>query len=224
MVMEKFRNRKEAGYLLGKALEKYKSENPIVLAIPRGGVETGYYVASHLNGELSVIIARKLGYPEQPEAAFGAVAEDGSLYLNPWIKRRLSKEDIISVRDREASVVERRVHLYRKGKPLPSLKNRTVILVDDGIATGATLLACIETCRKLQPSKIVVAVPVGGKNVKERLMTRVDDVVILSTPENFYAVSQAYEHFESVSDEEAIRLLNMRKSMNDFKEQLSLII
>jgi predicted phosphoribosyltransferase len=218
-----FRNRKEAGYLLGKALEKYKTEKPIVLTIPRGGVETGYCVASHLNCELSVIIARKLGYPEQPEAAFGAVAEDGSLYLNPWIKRRLSREDIILVRNREESVVERRVKLYRKGEPLPNLKNRPVILVDDGIATGATLLACIEACRKRQPDKIVVAAPVAGKNMKDRFITRADDVVILSTPENFYAVSQAYEHFESVSDEESIRLLNMRKSMNDFKDQLTLI-
>jgi putative phosphoribosyl transferase len=221
--MEMFRNRKEAGYLLGKALEKYKTEKPIVLAVPRGGVETGYCVASHLNCELSVIIARKLGYPEQPESAFGAVAEDGSLYLNPWIKRRLSREDIILVRNREESVVERRVKLYRKGEPLPNMKNRTVILVDDGIATGASLLACIEACRKRQPDKIVVAAPVAGKNMKDRLITRADDVVILSTPENFYVVSQAYEHFESVSDEEAIRLLNMRKSMNDFKDQLTLI-
>lgn len=206
--MKIFKNRIEAGKLLGQALESYILENPIVLAIPRGGVETGYYVAHELNCDLSVIVARKLGYPHQSESAFGAIAEDDSLYLSPWVQYKLTKEDIIRVKNKESKELERRIRKYRKGKPLPDLKYRTVIIVDDGIATGATLMASIESCKKHHPKKLVVASPVATKDMEEKLIQRVDDVVILQTPDDFHAVSQVYEHFESVDDEEVIRLLD----------------
>lgn len=140
--MKIFYNRKEAGLLLGENLVMYKNSHPIILALPRGGVETGYYTALKLDCELSVLVCRKLGYPKQPEAAFGAIAEDGSLYLSPWVKNKLSRDDIIKVKSREAQEVERRAKRYRKGKPMPNLHGKTVILVDDGIAYRCYNVCC----------------------------------------------------------------------------------
>jgi putative phosphoribosyl transferase len=203
-----FKNRSEAGKLLGKELDSYRIENPVVLAIPRGGVEVGYQVALQLQCEFMVVVARKLGYLNQPEAAFGALAEDGSLYLNSWIRKKLSRDEISIVMKREKKEIERRVKMYRKGEPLISLRNRTVIIVDDGIATGSTLFAVIELCKKQQPDKIVVAVPVCGKERLHTLIARVDDVVVLSIPEPYYAVSQAYAEFPGFSDDKVVELLD----------------
>jgi|AntRauTorcE11897_2_1112592.scaffolds.fasta_scaffold00104_25 predicted phosphoribosyltransferase len=209
-----FKNREEAAKELAVALERYKSENPLVLAIPKGGVEIGYYLAKELECDWSVIIVRKLGYPRQPEAAFGAIAEDKSLFLNPRIRSRLSQEMIQKVIRQEEKEIKRRIQTYRKGAPLPDMKGRTIILADDGIATGATLFASIEMCKKSGAGKIIVAAPISDSEIPEILQGIISDVVILETPINFFAVSQAYEHFENLSDKEVLYFLKRSKFKN----------
>lgn len=208
-----FKNRQEAGKYLAVQLEHYKGQRPVVLAIPRGGVVPAFEIAGHLGGELSVVITRKLGFLKQPEAAFGAVAEDGSLWFNPDGRQRLSRQEIQVVLEREEKEIARRVAAYRNGEPLPPLKGRTVIIADDGIATGATLLAAVELCKRKHPDTLVVAAAVCGSKMFRTLLTKVDDVVILEVPEPFYAVSQVYEEFEGVSDEEVISYLERWRQM-----------
>lgn len=152
-----FTDRKDAALELAKALGKYKDKNAVVLGIPRGGAETAYYVALHLHAELSLLVSRKLGHPANPEYAFGAIAEDGSIYLSPYARQELSEETINTVVEEQKKEIERRIKILRKGKPLPELKGRTVILVDDGIATGATIFAAIEMCKKRNAGKIIIA-------------------------------------------------------------------
>jgi len=176
-----FQNREDAGNQLGSALDKYQPDRPLLLGIPRGGVEVGYYAALHLDCAFNVIIVRKLGHPEQPEAAFGALAEDGSLYLDPWSNKYLTKEIIEKVIKREKKEIQRRIKAYRRGQPLPDLTDRVVILLDDGIATGATIFAAIEMCRKEEPKRIVVAAAVSGYSQLRKLEAKADEVVILNT-------------------------------------------
>ncbi|MDP4284297.1 MAG: phosphoribosyltransferase family protein [Bacteroidota bacterium] len=202
-----FTDRKDAALQLAKALEKYKNKNAVVLGIPRGGAETAFYVALHLNAELSLLVSRKLGHPANPEYAFGAIAEDGSVYLSPSAKQELSEETINTVVDEQKKEIERRITILRKGKPLPELKGRTVILVDDGIATGATIFAAIEMCKNRNAGKIIVAAPVSGYEMEEKLAGKADEVVILEKPEDYYAVSQAYMSFYNLSDEDALKYM-----------------
>lgn len=199
-----FADRKDAAIQLAHALEKYKGINALVLGIPRGGAETAYYVAMHLDAELSMLISRKLGHPDNPEYAFGAIAEDGSTYLSPYATRDLSEETIHSVEEAQKKEIERRIKTLRKGKALPELKGRTVILVDDGIATGATVFAAIEMCKKQSAGKIVVAAPVSAQDTKDRLAQKADEVVVLDVPEYYHAVSQVYESFYQLSDSDAM--------------------
>ncbi|MBZ5859008.1 phosphoribosyltransferase [Flavihumibacter profundi] len=202
-----FANRKDAAIQLAKALEKYKGTNALVLGIPRGGAETAFYVAIHLDAELSMLVSRKLGHPDNPEFAFGAIAEDGSIYLNPYVKSELSASTINSVVEEQKLEIERRIKMLRKGKPLPNIKGRTVILVDDGIATGATIFAAIEMCKKQKAGKIVVAAPVSSNDVEERFANKADELVILEKPDYYHAVSQVYETFSQLSDEDTIRFM-----------------
>ncbi len=198
-----FIDRKDAGEKLSKALGDYRNKGALVLGIPRGGAEIAYYVASYLNADLALIITRKLGYPTNPEAAFGAVAEDGSVYLSEYAEN-VSEEDISAILEQEKKEIERRISKLRKGKPLPNISGRTVILADDGIATGATLFSAIALCKKKRAGKIIVAAPISGLRMVYELGKMVDDVVILETPSFFYAVGQGYEHFNSLTDEETI--------------------
>jgi len=200
-----FENRAEAGLQLAKALKSYENEHPIILAIPRGGIIPGAIIAKKLDADFSVIITRKLGLPAHPEAAFGAIAEDKSLYLNPMVQEMLSKEVIEKVITKEEKEIKRRISQYRKGQALPPLRDRTVILVDDGIATGSTLFVAIDLCKKQKAAKIVVAAPVSGISVREKLIAKADEVVILESPEDYYAVSQAYRHFKNLSDNEVLQ-------------------
>ncbi|MGK7368594.1 MAG: phosphoribosyltransferase, partial [Candidatus Halalkalibacterium sp. M3_1C_030] len=156
-----FGNRAEAGLQLAKALEVYRNENPLILGIPRGGIIPGVIIAQELDADFSVVITGKLGIPAHPEAAFGAIAEDKSLYLNPMVQEMLSKEVIENVIHKEEKEINRRIKQYRKRKHLPSLENRTIILVDDGIATGSTLFVAIDLCKKQKARKIVVAAPIS---------------------------------------------------------------
>lgn len=203
-----FRDRKDAAEKLAKALEKYRNKDVLVLGIPRGGVETAYYIAKYLNAEMSVVITRKLGYPFNPEAAFGAVAEDGSLYISEMAGQNLTSEEMHEVLDQQKKEIQRRIQKLRRGRPLPDIKDRTVILADDGIATGATLFASIELCKKQKAGKIVVAAPISGQRMDTILRSKVDDVIILEKPSMYSAVSQGYEDFSNLSDEEALAFLD----------------
>jgi predicted phosphoribosyltransferase len=171
-------------------------------------VETAYYVAEHLNADLSLVIVRKLGYPFNPEAAFGAVAEDDSVYLFEEAKRLLTEEEIYETLSREREEIQRRIQKLRRGKPLPDMKGRTVIIVDDGIATGATVFVVIELCKKQSAGKVVVAAPVSGNDIKIALRRVAHDVVILETPPFYSAVSQGYNNFWNLTDEEALNFMD----------------
>jgi putative phosphoribosyl transferase len=202
-----FKDRKDAGEKLAIALNKYRHKHVIVLAIPRGGIETAYYVASYLHAEMALVITRKLAYPSNPEAAFGAIAEDGSLFLSQKARKELSADEIANIIEQQKREIEHRIKTFRQGKSLPKLKGRTVIITDDGIATGATLFATIELCRKKQAGKIVVAAPIAYEQIENILRYMVDEVVILESPPIYHAVSQGYEYFYNLTDEESLSFL-----------------
>ena len=202
-----FKNRKDAGEKLAQALEKYRTENPIILAIPRGGVEVGLQVAERLNADFSLIIARKLPFPDNPEAGFGAIAENGSTFIFENAYYWLAGETIEEIKQQQIAEIERRIKTLRGGNPLPEIAGRTVIIIDDGIAMGSTMRAAIELCKNKKAGKIVVAVPVAGREIAEKLQEKVDELVVLETPVYFRAVAQAYERWYDVSDEEVLDLL-----------------
>lgn len=205
-----FADRIDAGRQLAAALHSYRSRSPIVLAIPRGGVIVGREVAAFLDAELSIIISRKLPYPDNPEAGFGAVAEDGSIYLIPGAEYDVPDSVRAAIIAEQRQVVERALQRLRGGAPLPELTGRTVILVDDGIAMGSTMRAAVICCRNHQAATIVVAAPVAGPQVVRELRQHVDDVVVLLVPRYFRAVAQAYQRWWDVSDEEALAALEHR--------------
>lgn len=202
-----FKNRKDAAIQLGKALEKYKGKNPLVLGIPRGGAETAYYVARELQAEMGLVISRKLGHPQNPEYAIGAIAEDGSIYLSPYASSEVTEEELAAIQKEQEEEIKSRIQRFRNGKPLPGMKGRTVIIVDDGIATGATLMATIMLCKNKKAKEIVVGAPVSSREMAKKLQSLVDDSIILEIPYDYHAVSQVYEEFHNLRDEEAMQFL-----------------
>ena len=207
-----FQNREEAGRQLAGKLKKYRDvADGLILALPRGGVAVGYQLSIALHLPLDVFITRKIGAPENPEYALGAVSETGNIYLNPdaVAEFRLSHEDvkdIVSVQRREIS---RRQQLYRQGRhPLP-LKDRLVILVDDGIATGSTFFASVEAIRHQAPRRLVAAIPVGPAETITKASSLVDEMVVLATPEPFWAVGNHYIDFTQVEDRDVLEYLNL---------------
>lgn len=183
-------------------------KNPVVLAIPRGGVEIGGRIADRLEAPLDVIIPRKIGAPMDPELAIGAVTEEGEAILDSEISRRygVSAQYIQETAQREQMEIVRRANLYREGRASPSVDGRDVILVDDGIATGATMKAAIVSLRRKSPARLIVAVPVASAEATETLAALVDLFVTLETPAYFLAVGQFYEDFGQTSDE-TVRLI-----------------
>ncbi|HEX2729058.1 MAG TPA: phosphoribosyltransferase family protein, partial [Rubrobacteraceae bacterium] len=181
----------------------------IVLALPRGGVPVGYEVARALRAPLDVIVARKLGAPGQPELGIGAVAPGGARVLNeeilPWLD--LSDEYLEALERNGAIEVERRMRLFRGERPMFEVKDKTAILVDDGVATGVTARAAIEYLVQQEPGRLVLAVPVCAAQTIEELRSEVDDLVCLNVPAALWAIGYWYENFEQVSDEEVIELL-----------------
>jgi len=202
-----FEDRKDAGEKLAKALVKYKDEGVLILSIPRGGVEVGYQVAKYLNAEFSLIVTRKLPFPDNPESGFGAVAEDGSTFVYKSYTYYLSEETINKIIREQKQEIERRIDVLRKGRPLPEVQNKTVILIDDGIAMGSTMSASIKLCKNRKAKKIVVAAPVSGKEMADKLGKMVDEVVILERPRFFQAVAQVYRNWYDVPDREVIEIL-----------------
>lgn len=204
---KEFKDRKDAGEQLGKLLEKgYKNRNVLVLGIPRGGVEVAYYVAEAINGELSVLVSKKLPLPGQEELAFGAMSEDGSIFLTP-LGHRLDDETVEATIRVQLKEINRRMIEYRKGKPLPNFENREIILVDDGIATGATLVPALRLCKENNAKKIIVAAPVSGQKFVPEIKELADEIIIAEKPENFSAVGQFYEDFKGLTDEQVNEVL-----------------
>lgn len=206
-----FLDRNDAGKKLAKALKKYKDENVIVLAIPRGGVEIGFEVAEYLHAEFSIIVSRKLPLPHNPEAGFGAVAEDGSTFIFNDAGRWLSESEIEGIVAEQRQVVKRRIRDLRNNEPFPNIVHRTIILVDDGIAMGSTMRVSISMCKNEKASKIVVAVPVTSRQVKQEMEQLADELTVLETPRNFRAVAQVYQNWHDVTDEEVIQILSRPK-------------
>jgi putative phosphoribosyl transferase len=211
-----FRNRSEAGSRLAARLDRYKErDDVIVLALPRGGVVTGYEVARAIGAPLDVLIVRKIGFPYQPELAAGAVAETGSVVLNRDIMEMggLTEEALKPEIDRQKAEIARRIVLYRGGRPLTDLADKTVVLVDDGIATGATIKAAIAALKQENIAKLVLALPVGPPETVEVLRTMVDEFICLETPLYFMAVGAHYGDFTQVTDEDVVKLLHRSTAM-----------
>lgn len=222
--MKIFKDRKSAGKLLTKHLKEYKSkDNTVVLGIPRGGVVIAAEVAKCLNLPLDIIVTRKIGHPNQPELAVGAVDADGEVVwdqeLLTQLKLKISGACDLAVFENlklkiedERDEIKRREEVYRQGRRPLDVSNKTVILTDDGIATGATILSAINYLIRHQAQKVILAVPVASKEAKNKIIKvlgEFGEVVVLETPLNFGAVGQFYHHFESVADQEVVQLLGI---------------
>ena len=217
--MSLLKNRVEAGKQLAQALTTV-SEDAIVLAVPRGGVVVGYEVAKSLGIPLDVIVTKKIGAPDNPELAIGAVAEDGTFILDEDLARRLyvPKEYISEEVERMRQEIQRRLVRYRGNVPYPSLKGREVIVVDDGVATGSTLKAALRLLRHKGAKTVTVAVPVGPPDTIREMEKLADRVVVLQTPEPFYAIGQFYMDFTQTNDEEVAELLKQSREKMQSKE------
>jgi putative phosphoribosyl transferase len=206
----RYRDRAEAGELLAQRLASYAGrDDVIVLALPRGGVPVGFIVAERLDVRLDVLLVRKLGFPGQEEFAMGAIASGGVCVLHDDAVQRyhISPAEIEQVRQRESLEIARREKLYRAHRPAPQLQQQVVIVIDDGIATGATMFAAIQCLRHFHPARIVVAVPVAPPETCQQLKAEVDEVICPRMPDPFYAVGNWYRHFGQTSDEEVQSLL-----------------
>lgn len=206
-----FQNRREAGRVLAQQLQHHRGrDDVVVLALPRGGVPVGYEVAAALSAPLDVFVVRKLAPPDQPEYAVGAIASGGVVVTNDDAIRALhvTSEDLEAVAEREQKELRRREEAYRNGRRPPEIAGKTVIVVDDGLATGATMTAALRAIDKLGPAQVVVAVPAAPEDTCEELRHRVDEVVCATTPQPFTAVGQSYWDFEQTTDDEVRQLLS----------------
>jgi putative phosphoribosyl transferase len=203
-------NRKQAGQLLGHALQHYAGRNDIiVLALPRGGVPVAFEVASALRAPLDLMLVRKLGTPGQEELAMGAITQGGVRVMNPDVVDvlRVSEDVIAAVERRERKELERRQRVYRGNRPPSDLRAKCVMLIDDGLATGATMRSAVQAVRAQKPSQIVIAVPIAPENTVDLLRDEADEVVCLATPEPFVAIGRWYLEFPQTSDAEVKALL-----------------
>ncbi len=208
--MNGFVDREDAGRRLAAQLSSYAAERPIVLALPRGGVPVGYEIARALHAPLDVWVVRKVGVPWHPELGAGAVAEGGYVHLNQDVLEHigLSEAELAKIVQSKQREVQERVRLFRGDHPPPVLRDRTVIVVDDGIATGGTVHAAIRSIRAQGPKAIVLAVPVASPEVVEVLGREVDGLVCLRMPPDLYAIGVWYVNFSQVSDDQVARLLD----------------
>jgi putative phosphoribosyl transferase len=211
-----FEDRFEAGRKLAELLkrENHKFKEPIVLGIPRGGVPVGAVVAGELSCELETIVLRKIPIPQDPEAGFGAVTLDRTVILNQELLEyvKITKEQMEREIEEVYQEVLRRDVVYRGKRPFPDLKNRSVILIDDGLASGYTMLAAVKFCRNKNPERIIAAIPVASDSAAELIQKEVDEFVVLHTSHSFYfAVASFYERFEDMEDEEIVEILERSK-------------
>lgn len=209
-MITRFEDRESAGRALAQKLQKYAATpDLLIIGLPRGGVVVAYQIALALQAELDVFIVRKLGAPYQPELALGAIAEGGMLLLNDAVVNYLSiSQDFIETAAKHELIeLERRQRLYRNGRTLPKIHGRPVIIVDDGLATGATMKVAIRAIRRKEPSKLIAAVPVGAPSTCMELKEEADEVVCLMTPEPFNAVGSWFVNFEQTTDQQVKDIL-----------------
>jgi predicted phosphoribosyltransferase len=207
--LRRFHDRRDAGVRLAERLEAYRGRHVLVLGIPRGGVPVADEVARRLDAEFDVIVARKLGAPGFPELAIGAVTANGGRFINEDTLRelRVSSKYLQAVTASEMDEARSRETRFRGGRPPHPVRGRVVIVVDDGLATGATMRAAVRSVRSQQPAKLVVAVPVGSREACAALRLEADEVICLQEPEPFYAVGLHYQHFAPTEDSEVREIL-----------------
>jgi putative phosphoribosyl transferase len=207
--MAYFADRIDAGKRLASELDSFAGKNAIILAIPRGGVVVGYEIAKALNLQLDVIIPHKIGAPNNPELAIGAMTEDGTIVLDDNLVSFLGvpKDYIKEESEKQKNEIKRRLKIYRENAPYPNLKGQDVIIVDDGIATGSTMKAALASVKKKGAKTVNIAVPVGPPSTIKELKKQADKVICPYTPEYFQAIGQFYVDFNQITDEEVIELL-----------------
>jgi predicted phosphoribosyltransferase len=205
-----FTDRIDAGRQLADLVEGHDVDADIVLAIPRGGLPLGRAVADELSVPLDIVVARKMGAPHNPELAIGAVAADGSAWINDELVADLGVDEayVGEKRREEATNAREKAERYRGDRPEPELAGKTVVVVDDGVATGATAIACLRHVAAAGAERVVLAVPVGAPDTVERLGSEADEVLCVETPPHFQAVGQFYDDFGQVTDEEAMAYLD----------------
>jgi predicted phosphoribosyltransferase/pimeloyl-ACP methyl ester carboxylesterase len=208
--MKMFRDRDDAGRRLAQRLEFLRGKDIVVLGLPRGGVPVAFAVAQALHAPLDVLVVRKLGVPFQPELAFGAIGEDGVRVLNEEVVREadLGDEEIATVEKAQRAELNRRCELFRRGHDRVALQGRTAVIIDDGVATGATARAACEVAREQGATKVVLATPIGATDIATRFTGYADEVICLERPDFFFAVGQGYQNFAQTSDDEVVRLLD----------------
>jgi putative phosphoribosyl transferase len=205
-----FADRADAGRRLATALQSFAGSDVVVVGLPRGGVPVGFEVAREFGAPLDIAVVRKLGVPYQPELAMGAVGEGGALVLNDDVLRmsRITDDALREVEQHERAEVERRARRFRRDRPPVQLAGHTVIVVDDGVATGSTARAACQLVRALGAVWVVLAVPVGPRGIEQRMRPDADEVVCLTTPTDFFAVGECYRDFRQVEDDEVSDLLD----------------
>jgi putative phosphoribosyl transferase len=203
-----FQNREDAGNQLAERLKDRKLQAPLVLAIPRGGVVVGAALARGLEAELDIVLSRKIPTPYQPELAIGAICEDGQVYLNDYAQGLVEKLDdyLVSECQHQMAEISRRKKLFRRAKSKAPITGRSVIVTDDGIATGSTMVAALQTVRSQKPAELIVAVPVSSPDRLREVSKLCDEVICIATPDDFQAVGQYYRDFAQVEDQEALQL------------------
>jgi predicted phosphoribosyltransferase len=207
--LEPYRDRRHAGVELARQLADVKGQDVVVLALPRGGVPVAFEVARALDAPLDVFVVRKLGLPGHPEFAMGAIASGGVRVQNDEVIRlyRIPEQAVEAIAREERNELERRERVYRRRRPPLDVRGRTVVLIDDGLATGSTMRAAVEAVRALSPARIIVAVPVGSADTCREFAAIADDIVCARAPEHFAAVGQWYDDFRQTTDEEVGELL-----------------
>ena len=203
-----FEDRKDAGAQIAKALKEHVDERSLIVGIPRGGVIIAAEAAHLLRVEFSLLIARKLPFPQNPEAGFGAIAEDGSTVILQEASSLVTEKEIKRIKSEQRQEIQRRVRTLRGGLPLPSLKGKTIVLTDDGIAMGSTMRAGIGMCRNQHAGRVIVAVPVCSPRVRSIIEELADVTIVLESPYDFRAVAQVYQRWYDVTDEEVIEILS----------------
>ena len=214
--VRRFHDRADAGRQLAQRLDAFRGQDVVVLGLPRGGVPVAFEVAKALRVPLDVVVVRKLGVPFQPELAFGAIGEGGVRVINDSVVRHagLSRDDMDAVEDKQRAELQRRSEHFRRGRDRISLTGRTAVIVDDGIATGATVKAACQVARAQGASTVALAVPIGAAETIEAVAQYADEVVCLAAPKFFSAVGQGYRNFSQTSDDEVIALLD--RARGDF--------